>query len=93
MTGRQRPSTVELVAAGVALAIPLLGFLLLLARPSLDGMWMHQPSHFWLVLSVAVLSASLAYGTGVAAERRADARVYVVSLAYLAPAGLHVNSP
>ena len=87
MTGRQRPSTVELVAAGVALAIPLLGFLLLLARPSLDGMWMHQPSHFWLVLSVAVLSASLAYGTGVAAERRADARVYVVSLAYLAPAG------
>jgi class 3 adenylate cyclase len=36
---------------------------------------------------VAVLSALLAYATGVAAERRADARVLVVSLAFLSSAG------
>ena len=86
MTGRQ-PSRAELAAAGLALALPLLGFLLLLVRPSMDVAWEHHPAHFWLVLGVAVLSAMLAYGTGVAAERRGDARVYLVSLAYLAPAG------
>jgi hypothetical protein len=75
------------VAAGLALALPLLGFGLLLAEPSLDLMWAHEPSHFWLVLAVAALSSVLAYGTGVAAQRRADVRVFVVSLAYLASAG------
>jgi len=84
---RQWPSTSRLLGAGIALAVPLLGFLLLLAQPSLDLMWAHEPSHFWLVLSVAALSSLLAYGTGVAAQRRADVRVSVVSLGYLASAG------
>jgi class 3 adenylate cyclase len=84
---QQRTSTARLVAAGLALALPLLGFGLLLAEPSLDLMWAHEPSHFWLVLTVAALSSLLAYGTGVAAQRRADVRVFVVSLAYLASAG------
>jgi adenylate cyclase len=84
---RQQPSRVRLVGAAVALALPLLGFGLLLAEPSLDLVWMHEPSHFWIVLAVAALSSMLAYGTGVAAQRRADVRVFVVSLAYLASAG------
>ena len=87
MNARARPTSAELVLAGVALALPLAGFVLLLARPSMDLTWEHHPAHFWLVLSVAVLSAALAYGTGAAAQRRGDARVYLVSLAYLAPAG------
>jgi adenylate cyclase len=76
-----------LVATGIALTLPLLGLALLLRRPELDVHWQHQPSHFWLVLTTAALSALLAYGTGVAALRRGDARVLLVSLAFLAAAG------
>ena len=39
-----------LVALGVALATPIVGLALLLAAPSADPHWDHQPSHFWLVL-------------------------------------------
>lgn len=80
-------STAGLSLAAAALALPLVGLALLLARPSLDVTWEHHPAHFWLVMIVAVLSAVLAYATGVAAERRADARVLVVSLAFLSSAG------
>lgn len=69
------------------LALPLAGLVLLLARPSLDVVWQHHPSHFWLVLGVGALSAVLAYATGTAADRRGDARVLLVCLAFLACAG------
>jgi class 3 adenylate cyclase len=69
------------------LALPLAGLALLLARPELDLAWEHQPSHFWLVLASAVISAVLAYLTNVAAARHRDARVVLVSLAFLASAG------
>ncbi len=55
--------------------------------PSTDVHWQHQPSHFWLVLLSAGLNASLAYGTGVAARRRGDRRVHLVSLSFLAASG------
>ena len=86
MTSQGR-STGSLLISAALVSVPLLGLFLVLARPSLDGAWEHHPAHFWLVLAVAVLSAVLAYGTGVAARRRADARVFVVSLAFLASAG------
>ena len=69
------------------LAVPLLGLILLLQRPSLDVRWEHHPAHFWLVLVTAVLSAILAYATGEAAGRRGDARLLYVSLAFLSSAG------
>ena len=50
-------------------------------------MWEHHPSHFWLVLGTAAVSALLAYATGAAAVRRGDARVLFVSLAFLSSAG------
>ncbi|WP_157557500.1 adenylate/guanylate cyclase domain-containing protein [Intrasporangium oryzae] len=71
----------------MALAIPLLGLALLLANPTWDAMWQHHPAHFWLVLVAALLSAVTAYGTGEAASRRGDARVMLVSLAFLSAAG------
>ena len=40
-----------------ALALPLIGLIVLLAAPSADGIWEHHPSHFWLVLAAAVTSA------------------------------------
>ncbi|MGH8835675.1 MAG: adenylate/guanylate cyclase domain-containing protein [Actinomycetes bacterium] len=70
-----------------ALALPVAGLALLIAQPDLDVAWEDHPAHFWLVLTSGVLSASLAYATGTAARRRGDARVFLVSLAFLAAAG------
>ena len=67
--------------------LPLAGLVLLLAVPRLDGMWQHNPSHFWLVLAAAGTNVVLAVVTGDAARRRGDARLFLVSLAFLAAAG------
>jgi adenylate cyclase len=55
--------------------------------PDVDARWQHQPSHFWLVLLSAGLNAILAYATGVAARRRGDRRVHLVSLSFVAASG------
>ena len=70
-----------------ALAVPLVGLVVLLAAPATDGMWEHHPSHFWLVLAAAVTSAALALSTSGIALHRADARLFLVSLAFLSAAG------
>jgi class 3 adenylate cyclase len=70
-----------------ALGLPLLGLALLLANPSLDRQLEHHPGHFWLVLGTAAVNVSLAYLTNEAANRRADARLLLVSLAFLTSAG------
>lgn len=80
-------SSAMLVTTAGVLLVPLAGLLLLLREPQLDVHWEHHPSHFWLVLASAVLSAALAYGTGSAALLRGDARVLLVSLAFLSAAG------
>ncbi|HEY5783881.1 MAG TPA: hypothetical protein VIT65_03810, partial [Microlunatus sp.] len=69
------------------LVLPIVGLALLLARPELDLRWEHHPSHFWLVLVTAVASMALAYLTNLAATRYRDARLILVSLAFLASAG------
>jgi adenylate cyclase len=77
----------RIVAWAVLVAIPLAGLVLLLAAPGADFMWEHHPSHFWLVLATAVTSAALAFSTSGVALRRADARLFLVSLAFFAAAG------
>ena len=77
----------ELTAVGIALLLPLAGLGLFLADPALDVHWEHHPTHFWLVLGGAALNAALAYATSAAAYRRNDARVFLVSLAFLSAAG------
>jgi adenylate cyclase len=72
---------------GVALSLPLAGLILLLAAPSTDVHWEHHPSHFWLVLGTAAVSTTLAFATSGIALRRADARLFLVSLSFLAAAG------
>jgi adenylate cyclase len=74
-----------LVAA--VLALPLIGLVVLIARPELDVAWEHHPSHFWLVLLAALVNAVLAYVTNVAAGRYRDARLVLISLAFLSSAG------
>jgi adenylate cyclase len=70
-----------------ALATPIVGLVLLLAAPDADVQWEHHPSHFWLVLAAGVTSAALAFSTSAVALRRSDARLYLVSLAFLSAAG------
>jgi adenylate cyclase len=77
----------RLILPGALLAAPLLGLAVLIAAPETDVHWEHHPSHFWLVLVTAALNAALAYATGVAARKRQDRRVHLVSLAFLAAAG------
>ena len=69
------------------LALPVIGLLLLLVRPELDMHWEHHPSHFWLVLVTAAGNVALAYVTNVVATNQRDARLVLVSLAFLASAG------
>ncbi|HEX7172135.1 MAG TPA: adenylate/guanylate cyclase domain-containing protein [Candidatus Limnocylindria bacterium] len=72
---------------GTVLVLPLIGLGLLVLRPELDLIWEHHPSHFWLVLGTAAVSVALAYLTNEAASRHADARLFLVSLAFLVSAG------
>jgi class 3 adenylate cyclase len=71
----------------VLLVLPVAGLALLLLRPELDVAWEHHPSHFWLVLLTAVVNIALAYVTNLAAGRYRDARLVLVSLAFLSSAG------
>lgn len=77
----------RLVGIGLLFLLPLVGLALLLVRPELDVKWEHHPSHFWLVLGVALVNMILGMLTGEAASRRADARLFLVSLALLSSAG------
>jgi class 3 adenylate cyclase len=60
---------------------------LVLAHPAADGHWENHPAHFWLVLVAASLNVVLGYAVGVAARRRRDARLFLVSLAFISAAG------
>jgi adenylate cyclase len=60
---------------------------LLLVHPGFDETWEDHPAHFWLVLGAAALSVGLGYAVGVAARRRRDARLFLVSLAFISAAG------
>ena len=72
---------------GLVLLLPLVGLVLLIARPEFDLHWEHHPSHFWIVLIAAAVNVVLAYVTNIAAGRYRDARLTLISLAFLASAG------
>ncbi|HEU4658325.1 MAG TPA: adenylate/guanylate cyclase domain-containing protein [Capillimicrobium sp.] len=84
MTGAR---TVPAWVLAVALAVPAAGLGLLTADSDLDVSLEHHPAHFWIVVAAAGLNAALAYATSQEAQRRGDARVMMVSLAFLAAAG------
>ncbi len=71
----------------VLVALPLLGLWLLLWKPALDVHWEHHPAHFWLVLGAALVTGALAFATSEAAHRRGDARLFFISLVFLASSG------
>lgn len=72
---------------GALCVLPLVGLAVLLAEPSLDLVWENHPAHFWLVVLVGALSFALGFLLAEAAARRADARLLLVGLAFLATSG------
>jgi adenylate cyclase len=70
-----------------AILVPLAVLVALRVRPSLDVRWEQHPAHFWLVFGAAALATGLGYTVFGAARRRRDARLALVSLAFIASAG------
>lgn len=68
-------------------AVPLVLLGLLLARPAIDLDWENQQAHFWLVLGAAAVATALGWAVSVAARRRRDARLFLISLAFIASSG------
>src|SRR5215218_7908600 len=68
-------------------ALPLVGLVSLLLREQLDVGWDNHRVHFALFLTVGAGVFVLAYAAGAAANRRGDARVLLISLAFLATGG------
>jgi adenylate cyclase len=69
------------------LALPVAALWLLLAQPGVDLLWEHHPSHFWLVLAVAAVNVVIGARMSASARRHTDARLFLVSLAFLSSAG------
>jgi adenylate cyclase len=85
---RQRRQTIgRWSALGAAVLGPLALLVLLRAAPDVDRRWENQPAHFWLVLTAAGLALGLGYAVSTAARRRRDARLFLISLAFMASAG------
>ncbi len=70
-----------------AVTAPLVLFAALLARPAIDVSWENHPAHFWLVLGAAAIATALGWTVSVAARRRRDARLLLISLAFIASSG------
>jgi class 3 adenylate cyclase len=69
------------------MALPLLGLWLLIARPAFDVRWEDHRAHLWLVAGVAAISLGLSVRINEQARTRSDARLFLVSLAFIAVAG------
>jgi adenylate cyclase len=70
-----------------SVTLPLALLALLRWQPDLDTLWHNNPAHFWLVLAAATIATGLGYSVTVSARRRNDARLFMVSLAFLSGAG------
>ena len=67
--------------------IPLALVLVLRLRPAVDVQWENHPAHFWLVLSASAVAVALGWIVSVTARVRRDARLLLVSLAFVLSAG------
>jgi adenylate cyclase len=83
----QRSRLMVSLASVVALILPLIGLVSLFLRRALDPTWDSGRLHFVLFLAVGGGAFLLAYLAGQAAERRGDARVFLLSLGFLVTGG------
>src|SRR4029453_13881534 len=78
---------VALVVAPVAAGLPLLGLVSLLLRSRLDPHLENYQVHFVVFGITGSVAFILGYAAGEAANRRGDARVLLLSLAFMGRAG------
>ena len=71
----------------VAAALPLAGLVSLLLRERIDPHIENYPAHFVVFGLVGAVAFVLGYAAGEAANRRGDARVLLLSLAFMATGG------
>src|SRR6478736_7343682 len=71
----------------VAAALPLVGLVSLLLRSELDPHIENYQLHFVVFGIVGAVAFALGYAAGEAANRRGDARVLLLSLAFMATGG------
>ena len=71
----------------LAALLPLVGFVSLLLRSHLDPTWNNHRVHFVVFLAIGGAVVALAYAAGEAADRRGDARVFLLSVAFFATGG------
>src|SRR5512141_464676 len=83
---RARAATVVVVAL-LAAALPLVGLVSLLLRSRLDPHFENYRAHFVVFGIVGAVAFTLGYTAGEAANRRGDARVLLLSLAFMATGG------
>ena len=73
--------------ASLAVTLPLVGFVSLLLREQLDPQLHNHQAHFVIFGLVGGVAFALGYAAGEAANRRGDARVLLLSLAFMATGG------
>ena len=66
---------------------PLVLLALLLLVSGIDFRWESHVAHFWLVLAAALVTLGLGYAVSTTARRRRDARLFLISLAFMASFG------
>ncbi len=71
----------------VAASLPLVGLVSLLLRSQLDPHFENYEAHFVVFGAVGALAFVLGYAAGEAANRRGDARVLLLSLAFMTTGG------
>ena len=76
-----------LIAGVLAVTLPLVGFVSLLLREQLDPQLHNHQAHFVIFGLVGGVAFALGYAAGEAANRRGDARVLLLSLAFMATGG------
>jgi adenylate cyclase len=80
-------STALVAASLAAAALPLVGLASLLLRKQLDPHFENYRAHFVVFGLVGALAFALGYTAGEAANRRGDARVLLLSLAFMTTGG------
>ncbi len=77
-----------LIWFGVTVVLtPLVLLALLLLVSGIDFRWESHVAHFWLVLAAALVTLGLGYAVSTTARRRRDARLFLISLAFMASFG------
>jgi class 3 adenylate cyclase len=87
LTSNKAQSLLRVLAAVLAALLPLVGLVSLLLRSELDPQIENYRAHFVVFGFVGGLAFILGYAAGEAANRRGDARVLLLSLAFMATGG------